>query len=71
MLNIEEPLPSANEAPKVREASLVSPSPASYPPSITSRDIPSKSSLRMILTTPAIASEPYTDEAPPVMTSSF
>ena len=32
---------------------------------------PSKSSLRMKLTTPAIASDPYTAEAPPVSTSMF
>ena len=32
---------------------------------------PSKSSLRMKLTTPATASEPYTAEAPPVSTSMF
>ena len=71
MLNIEDPLPSAKEAPKVKDASFVSPSPASYPPSMTSRDMPSKSSLRIMLTTPAIASDPYTDDAPPVITSSF
>jgi hypothetical protein len=31
--------------------------------------MPSKSFFRMKLTTPATASAPYTDEAPPVMTS--
>ena len=53
------------------EANVVSPSPASYPPSITSIDMPSKSSLRIMFTTPAIASEPYTEDAPPVITSSL
>ncbi|KAG1079453.1 hypothetical protein G6F40_016301 [Rhizopus arrhizus] len=47
----------------------LSPPPCWVPPARTLTSTPSKWSLRMMLTTPAMASEPYTADAPAASTS--
>jgi hypothetical protein len=55
--------------PQAMSTLLVSPSPASYSPYWAVIEAPSKSLRVMMLTTPAIASEPYSAEAPSSSTS--
>jgi len=63
------PRPSAKFAPKSPETRYSSPSSSIVWPVWTSKSMPSKSCFVMKFTTPATASAPYTDEAPPVIVS--
>ncbi len=61
-----------SKLPPIRALTCVfSASPASAMPYWPSISMPSKSSRRMKLTTPAMASAPYTAAAPPVITSTL
>ncbi len=63
------PLLSPLDTPNNADARVSAPSPFCIEPVWTSRSRPWKSFFKMKLTTPATASAPYTDDAPPVMTS--
>ncbi len=64
-----EPRPSLNDAPAVSPTVYSWPSPCPVWAHCPSTWTPSNSSLSLKLTTPAIASEPYAADAPPVTTS--
>ena len=63
------PRSSANAEPAVIEALTTWPSPSPYCETLAPTSTPSKSFLVMKFTTPEMASEPYTAEAPPVTMS--
>ena len=65
------PRPCAKSLPKSAATFRFSPSPRSVMPPSTSSLSPVGLRLVRRLTTPAIASEPYTADAPPVMISTL
>ena len=68
-LEAEQGIPAlAGTATDHLRALVVTP-PCWVPPARTFTSTPSKRSLRMMLTTPAMASEPYTADAPAASTS--